>query len=166
VFGKGATAINESSPGFAVHLAEVSVDPLTGETTVHSYVAAQDVGFAINPALVEGQIHGAVAQGLGWALWEGMSYDGDGQLLSASFMDYAMPRAEMVPPIETILVEIASQHGPYGAKGVGEPPAIPGPATVANAIRDAIGVRVTAIPFRPEVVSSVLGNGAVANGHR
>jgi CO/xanthine dehydrogenase Mo-binding subunit len=168
VFGKGASAIAESSPGFAVHLAEVSVDDLTGEARVEAYVAVQDVGFAINPALVEGQIHGAVAQGIGWALYEGMAYDEDGQLLSATFLDYALPRSDMVPPIETVLVEIASEHGPYGAKGVGEPPAIPGPATVANAIRDLTGVRVTDIPFRPEVVARGLieGNGARANGHR
>ena len=169
VFGRGASAINESSPGFAVHLAEVSVDEATGETTVHGYVAAQDVGFAINPSLVESQIHGGVVQGLGWALWEGMSYDEDGQLLSATFLDYALPRADMIPEIETILVEVASDLGPYGAKGVGEPPAIPGPAAIANAIRDATGVRITDIPFRPEVVALGMmnGNGSVAaNGRR
>jgi len=153
VYGTGSTAISESAPGFAVHLAEVEVDDVTGETQVVRYLAVQDVGFAINPAAVEAQIHGGVAQGIGWALYEGMTYDGDGQLLTATFQDYVLPKAEMIPPIETVLVEVPSEHGAYGAKGVGEPPAIPGPATVANAVRDATGVRVTSIPIRPEVLA-------------
>ena len=156
VYGKGSSAITESAPGFAAHLVEVDVDDLTGETKVVRYVAAQDAGFAINPAAVEAQIHGGVAQGLGWALWEGMTYSPDGQLITASFMDYAMPRAGMLPQIETLLVEIPSEHGAYGAKGVGEPPAIPGPAAVANAIRDAVGARMTELPIRPERVAMAL----------
>jgi CO/xanthine dehydrogenase Mo-binding subunit len=134
----------------------VEVDDLTGETRVVRYVAVQDVGFAINPAAVEAQIHGGVAQGIGWALYEGMTYDGDGQLLTATFQDYVLPRAEMIPPIETVLVEVPSEHGAYGAKGVGEPPAIPGPATVANAVRDATGLRVTSLPIRPETLARAM----------
>ncbi|HEV2108528.1 MAG TPA: xanthine dehydrogenase family protein molybdopterin-binding subunit [Thermomicrobiales bacterium] len=164
VYGRGSSAITESAPGFAVHLAEVEVDDVTGETRVTRYVAVQDVGYAINPAAVEGQIHGGVAQGIGWALYEGMSYDDEGQLLTASFLDYALPKAEMIPDIEVVLVEVPSEHGPYGAKGVGEPPAIPGAATVANAIRDATGVRVTDIPIRPERLANALWNqGAAAD---
>jgi len=83
-------------------------------------------------------------------------YDADGQLLTASLMDYTLPRAAMIPPIETVFVEVPSEHGAYGAKGVGEPPAIPGPATIANAIRDAAGVRVTSIPIKPEVLARAL----------
>ncbi|MGH2533787.1 MAG: xanthine dehydrogenase family protein molybdopterin-binding subunit [Thermomicrobiales bacterium] len=166
VYGRGSTAIVDSAPGFAAHVAEVEVDDLTGETRVVQYVAAQDVGFAINPASVEGQIHGGVAQGIGWALYEGMSFDDDGQLLTASLMDYALPKAEDVPPIDVILVEIPSEHGAYGSKGVGEPPAIPGAATVANAIRDATGVRVTQIPIKPRVLAEQLWAAKVgANGH-
>ncbi|MDQ3513795.1 MAG: xanthine dehydrogenase family protein molybdopterin-binding subunit [Chloroflexota bacterium] len=156
VYGKGSSAITESAPGFAVHLAEVEVDELTGETKVVRYVAAQDVGYAINPASVEGQIHGGVAQGIGWALYEGMHYDDSGQLLTATLMDYALPKAEYVPPIETILVHVPSEHGPYGAKGVGEPPSIPGAAAVANAIRDLTGLRMTDIPIRPERLAAAL----------
>lgn len=156
VYGRGSTAITASAPGFAVHVAEVDVDDVTGETHVTQYLAAQDVGYAINPALVEGQIHGGVAQGIGWALYEGQVFDGDGQLLTASLMDYVLPKAEMIPPIETILVEVPSEHGAYGSKGVGEPPAIPGPATIANAIRDAAGVRVTSIPIKPETLANAL----------
>ncbi|HET7093020.1 MAG TPA: molybdopterin cofactor-binding domain-containing protein, partial [Thermomicrobiales bacterium] len=150
------TAITESAPGFAVHLVEIGVDDVTGEAQVSRYVAVQDVGFAINPTFVEGQIHGGVAQGLGWALYEGMTYDPEGQLLSATLMDYALPKATMVPPIETVLVEVPSAHGAYGAKGVGEPPAIPGAAAVANAIRDAIGVRVEELPIKPEALARAL----------
>jgi CO/xanthine dehydrogenase Mo-binding subunit len=156
VYGTGATAIRESAPGFAAHLVEVEIDDVTGETRPVRYVAVQDVGFAINPAEVEAQIHGGVAQGLGWALYEGMVYDADGQLLTATLMDYALPRAEMVPPIETVLVEVPAEHGAYGAKGVGEPPAIPGAAAVANAIRDATGARLVSLPLRPQQVATAL----------
>jgi CO/xanthine dehydrogenase Mo-binding subunit len=156
VYGTGSTAIRESAPGFAAHLVEVEIDEVTGETRPVRYVAVQDVGFAINPAEVEAQIHGGVAQGLGWALYEGMVYDADGQLLTATLMDYALPRAEMVPPIETVLVEVPSEHGAYGAKGIGEPPAIPGPATVANAIRDLAGHRILSIPIKPETLAVAL----------
>jgi CO/xanthine dehydrogenase Mo-binding subunit len=122
----------------------------------------QDVGFAINPAEVEAQIHGGVAQGLGWALYEGMVYDADGQLLTATLMDYVLPRAEMVPPIETVLVEVPAEHGVYGAKGIGEPPAIPGAAAVANAIRDLTGQRMLSLPIKPEIVARALWDGASA----
>ncbi|MDQ3692396.1 MAG: xanthine dehydrogenase family protein molybdopterin-binding subunit [Chloroflexota bacterium] len=160
VYGTGASAITEGAPGFAVHLAEVEVDDLTGEARVMRYVAAQDVGFAINPASVDAQIHGGVAQGIGWALYEGMSYDADGQLLTATLMDYVLPKAGMIPPIETIQVEVPSEHGAYGSKGIGEPCAIPGPAAIGNAIRDLTGLRVTEIPIRPEALARRLWSAA------
>lgn len=157
VQGRGGSGIGTQAPGFAAHLAEVSVDEFTGAVTIHRYVAAQDVGFAINPATVEGQIHGGVLQGIGWALYEGMPYDQDGQPGAASLMEYTLPRARMAPPIETMLVEVAAEAGPYGAKGVGEPPAIPGASAIANAIKDAVGVRLTSIPIRPADVLEQLG---------
>src|SRR6478752_1966151 len=163
VLGRGASALTESAPGFAVQLAEVEVDELTGQTQVTRYVAAQDVGFALNPALVEGQVQGGVGQGIGWALYEGLIFDESGQLVTASLMDYALPRAAMIPPIDIILVEVPSESGPYGAKGIGEPPAIPGPATIANAIKDATGVRVNEIPIRPESLSNQLYSNAAAD---
>lgn len=156
VLGRGGSGITQSAPGFAAHLAEVQVDELTGEVEVTHYVAAQDVGFAINPASVEGQIHGGVAQGIGWALYEGIGYGDDGQPDAANLMDYALPRSTMIPNIDVILVEVASDDGPYGAKGVGEPPAIPGAAAVANAIRDASGARMTSLPIRaPQVLAQL-----------
>jgi CO/xanthine dehydrogenase Mo-binding subunit len=156
VLGRGASAISNVAPGFAAHLAEVKVDDLTGKVSVVNYAAAQDVGFAINPASVEGQIHGGVAQGIGWALYEGISYSDDGTPDASSLLDYTLPRAAMIPTIDVLLVEVASAEGPYGAKGIGEPPAIPGAATIANAIRDATGARITGLPITPAAVLAEL----------
>ena len=150
VYGRGRAAIKALSPMYTVHIAKVAVDPETGEVRVLDYVAVQDVGFAINPAEVEGQIYGGVTQGLGWALFEGFVYDENGQLLTSNLMDYALPHSEDVPHITPILVEVPSGLGPFGAKGVGEPPVVPVGAAIANAIFDAVGVRVTQLPITPE----------------
>ncbi len=156
VYGRGRSANRVSSPMFAAHLARVAVDPETGEVRVLEYIAAQDVGRAINPAEVEGQIHGGVVQGIGWALLEGMTYDEQGQLLTSTLMDYALPHSQDVPPITPLLVEVPSELGPFGAKGVGEPPVVPVAAAIANAIRDAVGVRMTQLPMTPERVYAAL----------
>jgi CO/xanthine dehydrogenase Mo-binding subunit len=116
-----------------------------------------DVGKAINPAEVEGQIRGGVVQGLGWALFEQMQYDEQGQLLTGTFADYALPMAMDVPNITPVLVEIPSPRGPYGARGVGEPPVVPPAAAIANAVEDAVGVRVTDLPITSEKVLRGLG---------
>jgi CO/xanthine dehydrogenase Mo-binding subunit len=150
IYGRGRSANRVSSPMYTVHLAKVAVDPETGEARVLDYVAIQDVGFAINPALVEGQIHGGVTQGLGWALFERVVYDENGQLLTSNLMDYALPHSMDVPNIQVVLVEIPSDLGPFGAKGVGEPPVVPVGAAIANAIFDAVGARVTQLPITPE----------------
>lgn len=156
VDGRGGSAIRTNAPGYAAHLARVAVDRQTGRLEVREYVAVHDVGFAINPAAVEGQIMGGVTQGLGWALWERMVYDEQGTLLTGSLLDYAIPTALDVPPITPVLVEVPSPDGPFGAKGVGEPPVIPVPAAVANAIRDAIGVRLCELPMTAEKVRRAL----------
>jgi CO/xanthine dehydrogenase Mo-binding subunit len=156
VYGRGRSANRVSSPMFAAHLAKVAVDPETGEVRVLDYIAAQDVGRAINPAEVEGQIHGGVVQGIGWALFEGMIYDEQGQLLTSTLMDYALPQSQDVPTITPLLVEVPSELGPFGAKGVGEPPVVPVAAAIANAIKDAVGVRMTQIPMTPERVFASL----------
>ncbi len=155
VYGRGRSALS-ASPMYAAHVARVAVDPETGEVRVLDYLAAQDVGFAINPAEVEGQIHGGVTQGLGWALFEGFVYDENGQLLTSTLMDYALPHSADGPTIIPLLVEVPSAQGPFGAKGVGEPPVVPVAAAVANAIRAAVGVRVTHLPMTPERVWSAL----------
>ncbi len=158
VYGRGSVAITAGSPMFTAHVARVAVDPETGQTTVLEYAAAQDVGFALNPAEVEGQMMGGIVQGLGWALYEQMLYDQQGQLLNSSFMEYAIPGARVAPKIDTVLVEVPSARGPFGAKGVGEPPVIPGAAAIANAIANAIGTQVTHIPMTPERVFQALSN--------
>jgi len=148
IFGRGASATTARAPGFAAHLCEVEVDRATGEVRLLRYVVAQDVGRAINPAAIEGQIRGAVAQGVGWGLLEQMAYDDTGRLLSGTLMDYALPRTTQVPrDVDVILVEVPSEQGPFGARGVGEPPVVAGAAAIANAIIDATGARLTALPI-------------------
>ncbi len=156
VYGRGRAAVSESSPMYGAHLAKVAVDTESGEVRVLDYTVVQDVGFAINPEAVVGQIQGGVTQGLGWALFEGLEYDEAGQLLTSTLMDYALPHSEDVPNITTIFVEVPSGKGPYGAKGVGEPPVIPVGATIADAIADAVGVRVTQLPITPERLFNAL----------
>jgi CO/xanthine dehydrogenase Mo-binding subunit len=114
------------------------------------------VGRAINPAAVEGQIQGGVVQGIGWALLERMPYDAEGQLLAATLMDYALPQSDQAPPVESVLLEIASEHGPFGAKGVGEPPVVGVPAAVANAVAAATGRRFTSLPITAQAVVEAL----------
>ena len=120
---------------------------------------AQDVGRALNPALVEGQMRGGVAQGIGWALLEGMPFDDQGQLLSGSFMDYAVPDSLDVPNIETLIVEVPAPDGPFGAKGIGEAPVCGSPAAVANAVANAAGVRVYQLPITASRLWAASSNG-------
>lgn len=156
IVGEGHAAVEENAPAFTVHLAKVRVDPETGQVTPMQYVAVQDVGFALNPMMVEGQIQGGAVQSLGWALQEAMLYDDEGQLLTGSLMDYSLPRFDSVPGVEAVLVNNPSPLGPFGARGVGEPPITAGPAAIANAIRDAVGVRITDLPLRSERVWQAL----------
>src|SRR5256885_2726020 len=150
VFGNGSIPSPKSSPGFAAHLAKVRVDEETGHVQVLDYVVIQDVGFPINPAAVDGQMRGGAAQGLGWGLLEAMAYDEQGNLLHSTFADYPLPRAVDVPQTETIMVQVPSDSGPFGAKRVGEPPVIPGAAAIANAVADATGVRISSLPITPQ----------------
>jgi len=160
IVGEGTAAVEENTAGFVVHLAKVAVDRDTGQVTPLHYVAIQDVGFALNPMMVLGQIHGGTVQGIGWGLHEAMVYDENGQLLTGSFMDYDVPKMDTVPTLETILVQIPSPHGPFGARGIGEPPITAGAAALANAVRDATGVRVTETPIRPEQLWRALHDGS------
>ena len=135
------------APLTSAHLVHVRVDRESGEVKVLDYVIAQDVGRALNPALIEDQLHGGATQGLGWALHEAMLHDETGQLLTGTFLDYALPTATDVPRFETILVEVPSADGPYGAKGVGEGPICGAAAAVANAVAAATGVRYRSLPM-------------------
>ncbi|TMQ15038.1 MAG: xanthine dehydrogenase family protein [Candidatus Rokuibacteriota bacterium] len=137
----------------AVHVALVEVDRATGRASVRRYVVVEDCGPVVNPTIVEGQIHGAVAQGLGEALLESIVYDGDGQLLTATLMDYALPKAADVPSFEIGHLETPSPLTPGGVKGMGEGGTIGAPAALANAVADAVrplGGRVTGLPIRAE----------------
>jgi len=140
-----------NTPSFHAHAADVSIDPETGEITINRYVVAQDVGYAINPTYIEGQIEGGVSQGLGQALSEEIVYE-NGRVLNASLTDYKMPTSLDMPSVESILIECPSQQGPYGAKGVGEPPCIEPPATIANAIAAATGVWIRSLPITAEKI--------------
>jgi CO/xanthine dehydrogenase Mo-binding subunit len=161
IVGEGTAAIEKNAPGFVVHLAKVKVDPDTGRVDLTDFVAVQDVGFALNPTLVEGQIHGGVSQGIGWGLHEGMVYDDSGELLTATFMDYDMPKMTAIPNIEAVLVHNPSPLGPFGARGIGEPPITAPAAAIANAIKDATGVRVEQLPIQPEALwKAMQGNGS------
>jgi CO/xanthine dehydrogenase Mo-binding subunit len=136
---------------FACQIAEVEVDPGTGQVTVTNFVAAHDVGRAINPMATEGQIRGGVTQGLGWTLMENMAYE-NGRIINPDFVDYIVPSALDVPEIKPILVEPIEPNGPYGAKGIGEPALNPTMSAITNAIYDATGIRIKKLPVSPEKI--------------
>jgi aerobic carbon-monoxide dehydrogenase large subunit len=135
------------------HICEVEIDPETGVSKVVRYTTVDDVGVAVNPMLVTGQVHGGVAQGIGQALYEGVSYDTEGQLLTASYQDYCVPRADDIPPIEVTLDDSAPcRTNPLGAKGCGESGAIGGPPCIANGVMDALselGIKTLNTPLSP-----------------
>lgn len=143
-------------PGFGFHICDVEVDPETGQVTIVRYTAIQDVGRAIHADYVEGQIQGGVAQGIGWALNETYIYDKDGRLDNPGFLDYRMPVASDMPMIDAVMVEVPNPDHPFGVKGVGEVPIVPPLAAVANAIKSAIGKRLTSLPMSPDRVYAAL----------
>ena len=137
------------APGFTTHVCDVEVDKETGHVKILRYVAIQDVGRAIHPSYVEGQMQGGVAQGVGWALSEEYIYDKDGRLENPGFLDYRVPVASDMPMIDTVLIEVPNPRHPFGARGCGEVPIIPPMAAVANAICDATGIRLRDLPMSP-----------------
>lgn len=142
-----------AAAGFGVHVCDLEIDAETGRTTVVRYTAAQDVGRAIHPAYVEGQLQGGAAQGIGWALNEEYVYGKSGLLENAGFLDYRMPVASDLPMIDTILIETKpNPRHPYGAKGVGEVPIVPPLAAVSNAVSRIVGKRMTSLPMSPAKV--------------
>jgi CO/xanthine dehydrogenase Mo-binding subunit len=145
-----------SGGAFATHIADVEVDPETGKVDVVRYTAVQDAGTAIHPSYVEGQMQGGVVQGIGWALWEEYTYDEVGRLRNATLLDYRTPTTLDAPLIETIIVEVPNPGHPYGVRGVGEVPIIPPPAAIANAIYDAVGVRLYDLPMNPSRVCAAV----------
>jgi carbon-monoxide dehydrogenase large subunit len=147
---------------FGTHIVIVEVDKDTGEIEIKRYIAVDDVGRVINPLTAEGQVHGGIAQGVGQTLWEGIVYNDAGQLLSGSFMDYAMPKARFFPRIETAFTETLSPVNPLGAKGIGETGTTASIPAVMNAVIDALepyGVKDIEMPLTPEKVWRAIQNG-------
>ncbi len=161
---EGLAAWRDFSPPGATyasgtHLAVVEIDPDTGEVKILTYVAVDDCGKILNHYLAEAQVHGSLAQGIGQALCEEVVYDQDGQLLTASFMDYAMPNAQMMPDFVTDFIETPSPYNPLGAKGAGESGCIGAPPTIVSAVLDALapfGIKTIDMPLKPEKIWSLL----------
>jgi len=155
----GRATVNPGGVGnaFAVHIVDVAVDKNTGKVDVLRYTSIQDVGKAIHPSYVEGQMQGGAVQGIGWALNEEYIFDESGKMLNTSFLDYRMPVSLDLPMIDTVLVEVTNPGHPFGLRGVGEACLVPPMAAIANAINDAVGVRMEELPMSPQKVSSALG---------
>ena len=143
-------------PGLASMMVDVDVDTETGHVTILRATLAQDVGRAIHPSYVEGQMQGGVAQGIGWALNEEYIYDKNGRLENAGFLDYRIPVCSDLPMLDTVMIECPHPGHPFGVKGVGEVPIVPPMAAVANAIHNAIGVRMTSLPMSPPKIVAAL----------
>ena len=156
VVGKANLDPIGAGSAFATHIVDVEVDPETGKVTILRYTAAQDAGKAVHPSYVEGQIQGGVVQGIGWALNEEYCMSEDGRMLNASLLDYRMPTSLDLPMIDTVIVEVANPSHPYGVRGAGEIPIVPPLAAIANAIYDAVGVRMTDLPMNPASVVRAL----------
>ena len=140
---------------YGAHGVEVEVDKETGQVKILNYIAAHDVGKALNPMLLEGQIYGGGLMGIGYALGERMIFD-KGYLKNGTFLDYKVPTVKDAPPVQAVIVETDEQAGPFGAKGIGEPGLVPTAPAIANAIYDAIGVRIKDLPITPEKVLRAL----------
>jgi carbon-monoxide dehydrogenase large subunit/6-hydroxypseudooxynicotine dehydrogenase subunit gamma len=148
---------------YGLHCVAVEVDLETGAVDVHKYAITYDVGRALNPQLVEGQIVGGLGQGIGGALLEELAYDASGQLVSGSFMDYLLPTAMEVPPVDVQITEDApTPYGPLGAKGAGEGGTAAAGAAIANAVSDALEVEAVELPLTPERVLAMASTSARA----
>ncbi|MBI2166482.1 MAG: xanthine dehydrogenase family protein molybdopterin-binding subunit [Chloroflexi bacterium] len=165
--GQGNSGRLPPAPTFAAHVADVEVDQETGKVRLLRYTCFQEVGKAINPQQVEGQMQGGAGQGIGWGLFEYYFYQ-QGKLLNPTFLDYRMPTALDLPMLDSVLVEVPASEGPFGARGVGEVPIVPPAAALANAIYRAVGVRMSRLPMTPENVYWALqekGAGVTPRGH-
>ncbi len=158
--GPVTCSVSTVSPGIgpviAGNLVDVEVDPETGKVDVLRYTAFMDVGTAVHPAYVEGQIQGGTVQGIGWALNEEYVYDENGAMLNSSFLDYRMPTALDVPMIDTVMIEVPNPKHPFGLRGVGEAPIIPPLSALAIAVSNSIGVRMHDLPLTPDAILKAL----------
>ncbi|HIF33730.1 MAG TPA: xanthine dehydrogenase family protein molybdopterin-binding subunit [Planctomycetaceae bacterium] len=158
VVGYGTSGSETQGGAFGTHCVDVEIDPELGKVQILRYTIAQDAGTAIHPSYVEGQMQGGVVQGIGWALNEEYWYDEQGEMHNPTFLDYRIPTCYDVPMIDTIIVEVPDPQHPYGVRGVGEVPICPPPAAIANAIYDALGIRMTELPMAPHrVLAAYLG---------
>ncbi len=156
IVGRAGVNPSGAGPTIATHIVDVEVDPETGKVTVLRYTALQDAGKAIHPSYVEGQMQGAVAQGVGWALNEEYFTNDDGVMENPTFLDYRMPTSLDLPMIDTVIVEVANPNHPFGVRGVGEVPIVPPLAAMANAVYAAIGVRMNELPMKPPDVLAAI----------
>jgi len=154
---KSSMFLEFPSQVYSSHLADVEVDTETGQVKILSLKAAHDVGFAINPLVVEGQIEGGVAQGIGFALTESIKYDKNNRVVTTTVGQHGIPRATDVPMIDARIVEPIEPTGPFGAKGVGEPVLIATAPAIMSAINDAVGIRIYDLPITPEKVLKAIG---------
>ena len=158
--GPISCSISEASPGsgpiISGNIVDVEVDPETGKVDILRYTAFMDVGTAIHPSYVEGQIQGGTVQGIGWALNEGYVYDENGTMLNSSFLDYRMPTSLDVPMIDAVMIEVPNAKHPFGVRGVGEAPIIPPLPALALAVSNAIGVKMNSLPLTPDVILDAL----------
>jgi CO/xanthine dehydrogenase Mo-binding subunit len=145
-----------ASYGFEAQIAEVEVDTETGEVTILKMYDAHDIGKAINPQSVEGQIEGSLAMGIGYTFLENLHFDKKGRPANGNFANYRLPRTMGLPPMASILIETDDPEGPFGAKGMGEASLLPTSAAIANAIEDAVGVRIKDLPITPEKIIKAL----------
>ena len=154
----GTGTVNPSGIGgsFAGGIADVEVDPQTGKVEIVRYTAFQDAGKAVHPTYVEGQLQGGAVQGFGWGLNEAYVYNDQGVMLNSSFLDYRMPVALDLPMIDTVIIEVPNPGHPFGVRGVGEASIIPPTPALANAIRDAVGVRMRELPMNPEAIVNAI----------
>ncbi len=160
IVGTGSISRLGPVPAFAAAVADVEVDPETGKTTILRFTAFQDCGKAVNPTRVEAQMQGGAAQGIGWGLTEEYIYDENGKLLNASLLDYRQPTAMDVPNLDCEIIEVPASDGPYGIRGVGEPPICAPAAALGNAIARATGVRVTHMPMTMDRVYAAMKKGS------
>lgn len=149
IAGHNEIVADGAGVSFATHICDVEVDPETGRTRVIRYTVIQDAGKAVHPTYVEGQYQGGAAQGIGWALNEEYIYGDDGRLQNAGFLDYRIPVCSDLPMIDTQILEIPNPNHPYGVRGVGETSIVPPLAAIANAVSNAVGVRMTHVPMSP-----------------
>ena len=156
VVGRGNVNPGGAGSSYSANIVDLEVDPDTGKVTILRYTAFQDVGTAIHPGYVEGQIQGGTAQGIGWALNEEYFMGEDGSMLNASLLDYRMPTSLDLPAIEAVIVEVPNASHPFGVRGVGESNIVPPLAAIANAIHDAVGVRMNETPMNPAAVVRAL----------